>query len=94
MTPPTTEARLRDTLAAIANQVEPDPQAYPRAAAAWRRRERRRRLLVALLATIIIAVDVAIGLWALDHAGRAPATPVPVTSMVRDTVVDTAWARL
>jgi hypothetical protein len=61
MTPPTTEARLRATLAAIANQVEPDPEAYPRATTAWRRRKRRRRLLVALLATIIIAVDVAIG---------------------------------
>jgi hypothetical protein len=76
-----TEERLRETLATIARQVEPDPQAYERAAADWRRRERRRRLLVALLAALIIAIDVIIGLWALDHAAQHGATLSPTSAL-------------
>jgi ferric-dicitrate binding protein FerR (iron transport regulator) len=81
---PDTEERLRDAFAALAEQVEVDPDAYARAQREWRRRERRRRLLVVLLAVLLVAAADLIGLWALSQAGGghpvvfdAPA-PVPM----------------
>ena len=77
------EARLRDTLASLAADVEPSPQAYRRAQAAWRRRERRRRVLLLVLATLIIGGADAVGLWALNstpaHAPIVFDAPAPVS---------------
>lgn len=68
MTPATTEDLLRETLGALAQQVETSPTAYNRAAAKWRRREQRRRLYVAIFAGVLIVIADIVGLWALNHA--------------------------
>jgi hypothetical protein len=68
MTPATTEDLLRETLGALAQQVEPSPTAYKRAAAKWRHREQRRRLYVAIFAGLLIVIADILGLWALNHA--------------------------
>ena len=76
------EARLRDTLQSLAGDVQPSPQAYRRAQAAWRRRERRRRILVVVLASLVIGGADAIGIWALnngpEHAPIVFDAPAPV----------------
>lgn len=68
MTRGTTEDLLRETLGALAQQVETSPTAYNRAAAKWRRREHRRRLYVAIFAGVLIIIADVVGLWALNHA--------------------------
>lgn len=76
------EARLRETLSSLASDVEPSPQAYRRAQAAWRRRERRRRIAMVVLATLIIGGADAVGIWALnngpEHAPIVFDAPAPV----------------
>jgi len=76
------EARLRETLQSLADDVRPSPQAYRRAQAAWRRRERRRRILLLVLVTMVIGGADAIGIWALNHGpAHAPIVfdaPAPV----------------
>ncbi len=76
------EARLRETLHSLAEDVEPSPHAYRRAQAAWRRRERRRRILLVVLATLAIGGADALGIWALSSApAHAPIVfdgPAPV----------------
>jgi ferric-dicitrate binding protein FerR (iron transport regulator) len=75
MTPETEMAdRLRDSLGAVANRVQPSPDAYERALTQWRRRERRRRLAAVLLAVLLIAGADGVGLWALNRS--APTGPV------------------
>lgn len=63
-----TEDRLRETLDALATQIDATPPAYGAARAQWRRRERRRRLILAVLIAIVFAVADIIGLWALNRA--------------------------
>ncbi|MBL1102384.1 hypothetical protein [Streptomyces coffeae] len=93
---PGTEKQLRETLEALAHQVQPAPDAYRTARGDWLRRERRRRLVLAVLITVVFALAVLIGLWVLNQApsgsgaiftgahspaGSAPHTPVrPVIS--------------
>lgn len=76
------EARLRETLQSLAGEVQPSPQAYRRAQAAWRRRERRRRILLVVLATVVIGGADAIGIWALnngpDRASIVFDAPAPI----------------
>ena len=67
-----TEARLRETLDALATGIQVSPPAYPAAHAQWRRRERRRRLILAVLIAIVFAVADMIGLWALNQAREGP----------------------
>jgi type VI protein secretion system component VasF len=67
MTTGSTEERLRETLDALAAQVDAAPPAYEPAHAQWRRRERRRRLILAVLIAIVFAVADLIGLWALNQ---------------------------
>jgi hypothetical protein len=62
-----TEERLRETLDALAAQVDAAPPAYEPALATWRRRERRRRLVLAVLIAIVFVVADLIGLWALNQ---------------------------
>lgn len=65
----TAEERLSETLAAIATNVQPAPDAYRQVRAEWNRRERRRRLILAILIAIVFTFADAIGLWALNRAG-------------------------
>ncbi|WP_218577278.1 hypothetical protein [Phytohabitans rumicis] len=67
MSDSSTEERLRETLDALAAQVDAAPPAYEPARAQWRRRERRRRLILAVLIAIVFAVADLIGLWALNQ---------------------------
>jgi len=80
------EARLRETLSSLVEDVEPSPGAYRRVQRTWRRRERRRRILVVVLSTLIIGVADAIGIWALNagpertpivYDAPAPVAPAP-----------------
>lgn len=63
------EERLRDSLGALAEQVEPAADSYARAHEEWRRRDRRRRWVALALASALIVVADVVGLWALDRAG-------------------------
>lgn len=77
------EARLRETLHALADDIELSPRAYHRAQASWRRRERRRRVLLVVLATLAIGGADAAGLWALNRGPEQPRVvfdgPAPVS---------------
>lgn len=61
-----TEARLREALDRLVEDVTPSPGAYRRTQASWRRRERRRRILLVLLATVAIGGADVVGVWALN----------------------------
>ncbi|MBA0051225.1 hypothetical protein E0L36_10055 [Streptomyces sp. AJS327] len=69
------EARLRETLDSLAQNVTPAPDAYARASSEWRRRDRRRRLLMLVLAVVIIAVADLVGLWALHSLSESDSPP-------------------
>lgn len=76
------EARLRETLTSLAEDVEPSPDACRRAQRAWRRRERRRRILLVVLSTLVIGAADAVGIWALnagpEHTPIVFDAPAPV----------------
>lgn len=72
---PDTAERLRQALGAVADGVQPRPDAYQRALAEWRRRERRRRLVGVILACLAVATADVIGVWALNHRA-SPASVV------------------
>jgi hypothetical protein len=64
--------RLRQALVAVADGVNPRPDAYQRALAEWRRRERRRRLAGVVLACLVVAGADTVGVWALNRGTRTP----------------------
>jgi ferric-dicitrate binding protein FerR (iron transport regulator) len=69
---PSTDDRLRDALAALADGVPEAPRDpasgdYRRASAGWRRRYRRRRLVLAVLIAIVFVAADAVALWALNR---------------------------
>ena len=64
---PGTEKELREALDALADGVQPAPDAYRTARGDWLRRERRRRLVLAVLIAVVFALAVLIGLWVLNQ---------------------------
>jgi ferric-dicitrate binding protein FerR (iron transport regulator) len=70
--PDRTEQELREALAALADGVQPPPDAYRTARGEWLRRERRRRLVLAVLITVVFALATLIGLWVLNQTPSDP----------------------
>lgn len=71
---PGAEKQLREALEALADQVQPAPDAYRTARGGWLRRERRRRLVLAVLITVVFALAVLIGLWVLNQTPSGTGT--------------------
>lgn len=73
-----TEARVRDSLEALAAQATSSPDAYAKAKCEWQRRDRRRRLIMLAIAAVLVAAADIVGLWALHvHDSPPPAPYVP-----------------